>query len=145
MKKFLILLLVIFATKAYAYESYYCDAMSGVNTPLKEPNLWNKIYLWFHNGVETTKSVSDFKIVIDGKNSFLQNADEEEKTPLILFNETEEKVELLEIGSIASSIYSIDKINKKVLQAKNGILPTGFYPLFKIELPYQIIMSSKCR
>ena len=145
MKKILILLSILYTFQANAQESYYCEAMTGVTTPLEHPSLLKKIRLWFSNGTETTKSISDFRIVIDGENSYIQNTSDSEKVPLLLFTNTDEKAELLEIGTVASSIYSIDKIHKKVLQAKNGILPTNLYNIFKIELPYQIIMSSDCR
>ena len=147
MKKLLFILttFLYICTSAYAQESYYCEAMSGVTTPLEKPNFLKKVLLWINNGTEKTKSISDFRIVIDGENSYVQIASDTEKTPLILFTNTDEKAELLEIGTVASSIYSIDKIHKKVLQAKNGILPTNLKYLFKIDLPYQMIMSSSCR
>ena len=145
MKKILILLSILYTFPANAQESYYCEAMTGVITPLEHPSLLKKIRLWFSNGTETTKSISDFRIVIDGENSYIQNTSDSEKVPLLLFTNTDEKAELLEIGTVASSIYSIDKIHKKVLQAKNGILPTNLNNIFKIELPYQVIMSSNCR
>ena len=145
MKKSLYILAAFcICSNAYALECYYCNAMTGVSTPLVKPSLLKKIALWLNNGVEKTNSISDFRIVIDGENSYLQNTSDPEKTPLLLFTNTDEKAELLEIGTVASSIYSIDKIHKKVLQAKNGILPTNLYDIFKIELPYQMIMSSDC-
>lgn len=145
MKKLLILLSILYAFQANAQESYYCEAMTGVTTPLEKPTLLKRIRLWFSNGTEKTVSVSDFRIVIDGENSYIQIASDTEKTPLLLFTNTDEKAELLEIGTVASSIYSIDKIHKKVLQAKNGIMPTNLHGIFKIDLPYQMIMSSDCR
>lgn len=146
MKKFYVILISFFLfTNAFAAETYYCEAMTGVNTPLIKPNAMKKIYLWFHNGVEKNKSISDFRIVIDGNNSYIQDANSPEKDKLILFSDTEEKAELLQIGTVASSIFTIDKVHKKVLQAKNGVLPTQMKPLFKIDLPYQMIMSGNCR
>lgn len=145
MKKIIFLFCFFVCFNTYAQETYYCEAMTGVNTPLNEPSLLKKIYLWFHNGVEKTQSVSDFRIVIDGKKSYIQNTNSEDKDYLILFNNTDEKAELLEIATVASSIYTIDKVHKKVLQAKNGVLPINLKNILKIDLPYQIIMSSNCR
>ena len=145
MKKILVLFAILYSFQANAAETYYCEAMSGVSTPLVKPSFLNKISLWFTNGVEKTKTISDFRIVIDGDNSYIQMVGDEDKTPLILFVNTDEKAELLEIGTVASSIYSIDKVRKKILQAKNGILPSNLSNILKIELPYQIITNGNCR
>jgi len=144
-KAICILFLLFVSFNVCAEERYYCGAMSGVNTPLNKPSFLKKIKLLFTNGVEKTETLSDFVIVIDGDNSYIQDVGNPEKTPLLLFTNTDEKAELLSIGTVASSIYSIDKIRKKILQAKNGILPTNLYNVLKIDLPYQMIMSSDCR
>lgn len=144
MKKLLVFLLMLYAFNVNAQEIYFCEAMDGVITPLEKPNLWKKITLWFSNGVEKTKTFSDFRIVIDGENSYIQDTNDSEKTPLLLFTNTDEKAELLAIGTVASSIYSIDKVRKKVLQAKNGILPSHLHGILKIDIPYQAIFSSDC-
>lgn len=117
-----------------ATEIYNCETLSGYSTPLKKNE----------KEITKTETVSDFKIVVDGKNSYILTSDNQ-KTHLLLFNETDEKAELLEIGVVASSIYSIDKKTKKILQAKNGIIPEDFSELLDIEIPYQIIMSGVCK
>lgn len=136
---------MFFTFNAYGAETYYCDVMTGVGTPLRNPGFLKKIKLWFSNGVEKNETISGFRIVIDGDNSYMQNDNDPEKTPVLLFANTDEKAELLLVGTVASSIYSIDKIHKKVLQAKNGILPTSLRHIFNIERPYQMILSGDCR
>lgn len=134
MKKLIFIFCILFSFNTMATEIYSCKSLSGYTTPLKKNE----------KEITKTETISDFKIVVDGKNSYILTPDNQ-KTPLLLFNETDEKAELLEIGTVASSIYSIDKKTKKILQAKNGIVPEDFSELLDIEIPYQIIMSGVCK
>jgi hypothetical protein len=114
---------------------YVCDKMKGYTTlQQSRPTLIEKLKFKYI-GVDSVESLSDMVFVVDGERSYAKTSDSEQKTPLFLIQDTEEKVELLEIGTLASSIYTIDKKHKKLYQAKNGVIVKG----------YQIIMESNCR
>ncbi len=147
MKKIVLILAFTFVSfNTLSAETYYCDsgALTGVTTSIKKPSFLKKIKLWVGNGVETDKISSGFRIVVDGDNSYIQSDGDPEKTKLILFVNTDEKAELLASGEVASAIYSIDKVHKKVMFARNTIVPTEWRYLLNAE-PYQTILSGNCR
>lgn len=139
-------LLTIYAPYAQSAEIFYCGPMSGVSTPLTDkPSWWNKL-TWLHNGVEKTHTITgDNKIVIDGEKSRLTTSEIDEDTPLILVKNNDDKAELLEVGTVVSAIYAIDKANKKLYYVKIGIVPFELKKLLKIDKGYQMMMSADCR
>jgi hypothetical protein len=145
LKASLILSLLLPYSITEAKESYYCDKLEGLTTPLNEKSKIWELMRPIHNGVETTETISGFKIVIDGNNSYIQNENSEDKTPLLLFYNSDEKAELLEPGSVASSLWTLDKTKKQIYQAKNGLLENKFKPLLNITQGYQMILKGNCR
>ena len=144
MKKIFIIPLFLLSFSANAREVYFCSEMIGTTTPLTEKSsLWNK-FKWLHHGVEETKTVlGEMKIVVDNNNSeIVVNG---ESTPLTLFNDNDDKAELLEIGKVCSFIHSIDKANKKLLSVKNCIVPTELKSILNITKPYQMMMTAECK
>lgn len=137
--------LQLISSPAFAAETYYCDKMHGLSTPLREKSKFWNLTKSIHHGVEKTETMSGFRIVLDGENSYIQNDGSKDKDPLILFSDSDEKAELLEIGSVASSIWTIDKIKKQIYQAKNGLVTSKFKPLLNIDRGYQIILTGNCR
>ena len=145
MKYILIVIICLISFGIKAKETYYCEQMTGLTTPLSaKGKLWNS-FKWFNKNVETTSTISAFQIVIDDKNSYLQDEITKDKTPLLLFMDNDEKAELLQIGTVASSIYTIDKFKKQIYQAKNGLITNKFKKNFNIQHGYQMIMKGNCR
>ena len=145
MKYILIVIICLISFGIKAKETYYCEQMTGLTTPLSaKGRLWNS-FKWFNKNVETTSTISAFQIVIDDKNSYLQDEITKDKTPLLLFMDNDEKAELLQIGTVASSIYTIDKFKKQIYQAKNGLITNKFKKNFNIQQGYQMIMKGNCR
>ena len=136
--------LFLLSFSANAREVYYCSEFYGVTTPLKEKSwIWNKLK-WFHHGVEETKTIlGDSRIIVDGQNSEI--IVDGESTPLILFNNNDDKAELLEVGTVASAIYTIDKVNKKTLYVKNGFVPLNLRNIINIDRGYQMMMTAECK
>lgn len=148
MKKTILLTLLLFfyATDIQSAEVFYCDELSGVSTPLKEKSFWWNKFKWLHNGVEKTQTVTGKnKIVIDGIKTRIESLNVPEPTELIIIQNTEDKAELLEVGSVASAIYTIDKANKKLLYVKNGLVPFKLKSIIKIEKGYQMMMTADCQ
>jgi hypothetical protein len=120
--------------------------MKGVSTPLTQKSkLWN-LFKWLHNGVEKTETITGKnKIVVDGVNSRIELSNIPEPTELIIIQNNEDKAELLEVGTITTAIYTIDKANKKLFYIKNGVVPFSLKSVFKIDTGYQMMMTADCK
>lgn len=126
MKKKLILFSMFFPIVASAQSVFYCEQLSGYDT-LKKTSFSEELH-------KTHSEDNGCKYVIDGQKAII-SCSELGTNECITVGETDEKIDFLCVGSVASSIYTISKKEKKVFQAKNGILGKG----------YQVIMSADCK
>ena len=135
----------LFSLNAIAKETWVCPQLKGYTSLLENASKWEKIKAKFRFGlIETYTILGKNQIIIDGDNSRLVTETDSKPTPLLLFNNNDSKADLLEIGSVASSIYTIDKKQKKLFYVGNGVVPEELKGFFHIENGYQKAMTANC-
>ena len=132
MKKLILLFIcsmvcLSFSSVAKAQSVYYCGKLSGYDT-LEKPSFFGGLH-------KTHAEDNGCKYVIDGQKAIVScsglGTDE-----CVTIGETDEKIDFVCPGSVASSVYTISKKENKVFYAKNGVL---------FGKGYQIIMTADCK